>query len=130
MFNFHQSISRKEDVDKESQTIGHDLFCAHQARHPRSYYRRHKRPVSRRVQSASERDTRAAAGAKLGLRKQRSVSADEEDVSGCSKTGIVSIPGERTPLLTYRLDSLAKLFSCVTLSPNGTNNSNPRGSQR
>ncbi|KDR12072.1 hypothetical protein L798_13376 [Zootermopsis nevadensis] len=128
MFNIYQSISRKEDGDKELQTTGHDRFCTHHQ--PRSYYRRRKRPMSRRAQSVSELQTRVPVSAKLGLRKQRSVSTDDEEGSSFIKTGIVSIPGERTPLLANRLDSLAKLFSRVTLSPNGTNNPNPRGSQR
>jgi hypothetical protein len=42
----------------------------------------------------------------------------------------VSILGERTPLLADRLDSVAKLFSCVSLSPNGTSNSNSGVSRR
>jgi hypothetical protein len=79
--------------------------------------------MTRRVQSASELNTRPAGSTKLALRRNRSSSTDEEDGTGLSKTGIVAIPGERTPLLANRLDSLAKLFSCVALSPSVTNSS-------
>jgi hypothetical protein len=85
--------------------------------------------MTRRAQSASELNPSPAGSAKLGLRKQRSACTDDEDGAGLSKTGIVSIPGERTPLLTNRLDSLAKFFSCVALSPSVTYSSNPRRSQ-
>jgi hypothetical protein len=86
--------------------------------------------MSRRAQSTSERHNRAVAVAKFGLRKQRSLSTDDDEGSSFSKSGIVAIPGERTPLLANRLDSIAKLFSCVTLSPTDENNINPRASRR
>jgi hypothetical protein len=128
MFNLYQTISRKEEADKEPQTTGHDRFCTHQDRLPRSYYRRRKRSMTRRAQSASELNVRAPERAKVGLRKQRSVCTDEEDGKGLSKIGIMSIPGERTPLLANRLDSLAKLFSRVALSPSVANSSESRHS--
>jgi hypothetical protein len=86
--------------------------------------------MTRRDQSASELTASTTASVKLGLRKQRSASTDDEDEIAFRKTGIVAIPGERTPLLANRFDSLAKLFSCVSLSPSDANNSTTGGSQR
>jgi hypothetical protein len=129
MFNLYQTISRKEDADKEPQTTGHDRFCTHQDRAPRSYYRHRKRSMTRRAESASELNIRPDQSAKLGLRKQRSVCTDEEVGKGLTTIGTVSVPGERTPLLANPLDSLSKLFSCVALSTSVTNSSNARRSQ-
>ena len=116
MFNLYQTMSRKEGADKEPQTTGHDRFCTHHERVPRSYYRKRKRTMTRRAQSASDLNTRTTSSVKFGLKKQKSACTDDEDNFGIYQSKAVAVPGERTPLLANRLDSLAKLFSCIALS--------------
>jgi hypothetical protein len=125
----YQSLSRKEDTEKEPQTTGHDRFCTHQNRLPRTY-RRRKRTIGRRAQSFSELNTCSPASVKLGLRRQPSVSTNEENGLDLSKAQEVSLSGERKLLPVNRFDSLAKLFSCIMLSPNGTCSSHLSGLQR
>ncbi|GFG32952.1 hypothetical protein Cfor_05511, partial [Coptotermes formosanus] len=129
MFSLYQSLSRKEDAAKEPQTTGHDRFCTHQDRLPRSY-RRRKRSINRRAQSFSEFNSRSPASVKLGLRRQRSASTNEESDIDLSKAQTVSLSGERKLLPGNRFDSIVKLFSCVTLSPNGTCSTHLSGLKR
>ena len=129
MFNLYHSLSRKEDAEKEPQTIGHDRFCTHQHHLPRSY-RCRKRGTGRRARSLSEINTRSSATVKLGLRRQRSAATEEDNDLELSKARKVSVSGGRTLFPVHKFDSLAKLFSCVSLSQNGTCSSNLRRLQR
>lgn len=129
MFNLYQNLSRKEDVEKELQTTGHDRFCTHQ-HHLQKSFRRRKHGTVRRARSFSEINTRSPATVKLGLRRQRSASTEEENDLDLSKARIVSVSGGRTLLPVHRFDSLAKLFSCFTLSQSGTCSSHLRRLQR
>jgi hypothetical protein len=56
----------------------------------------------------------------LGLRRQRTASTEEENDLDLLKARKVSVSGGRTLLPVHRFDSLAKLFSCFTLSQSGT----------
>jgi hypothetical protein len=129
MFNLFQSLSRKEDAEKESQTIGHDRFYTHQ-HHLQGSFRRRKRGTGRRARSFSETNTRSPSTVKLGLRKQRSVSTEEENDLDVSKAQRVSVSGYRTLLPIHKFDFLAELFSCFTLSQSGTYSSHRRRLQR
>jgi len=129
MFNLYQSLSRKEDIDEEPQTTGHDRFCTHQHDLQRSF-RRRKRGTGRRAHSFSGINTRSPATVKLGLRRQRSALTEEENDLDLSKARTVSVSGGRTLLPVHRFDSLAKLFSCFTLSQSGTCSSHLRRIQR
>jgi len=129
MFNLYQSLSRKEDAEKEPQTTGHDRFCIHQYQHQRSF-RRRKRETGRRARSSSEIDNRSPSTVKFGLRRQRSASTEEENDLDLSKARIVAVSGGRMLLPDHRFDSLVKLFSCFTLSQTGTCSSRLRRPQR
>ena len=129
MFNLYQSLSRKEDAEKEPQTTGHDRFCTHQYELQRSF-RRRKRGTGRRARSFSEIDTRSPSTIILGLRRQRSASTEEENDLDLSKARIVCVSGGKTLLPDHRFDFLAKLFSCFTLSKSGTCSSHLRRPQR
>ena len=129
MFNLYQSLSRKEDAEKEPQTTGHDRFCTHQ-HHLQGSFRRRKRGTGRRARSFSEINTPSRSSVKLGLRKQRSTSTEEGNDLDLSKARIVSVSGDRTLLPVHRFDSLAKLFSCFALSKSGTCSSNLMRLQR
>jgi len=129
MFNLFQSLSRKEDAEKEPQTIGHDRFCTHQHHLQRSF-RRRKRVTGRRARSFSENNTRCPSSVKLGLRRQRSASTEEENDLDLSKAQRASVSGDRTLLPIHKFDFLTELFSCFTLSQSGTYSSHRRRLQR
>ena len=129
MFSLYQSLSRKEDFEKEPQTTGHDRFCTHQHHLQRSF-RRRKRGNGRRARSFSEINTRSPETVKLDLRRQRSASTEEENDLDLSKARIVSVSGDRTLFPVHRFDSLTKLFSCFTLSQCGTCSSHLKRLQR
>uniref|UniRef100_A0AAG5CWM0 Protein kinase domain-containing protein n=2 Tax=Anopheles atroparvus TaxID=41427 RepID=A0AAG5CWM0_ANOAO len=111
MFNLYSTMNKRNGADdkeaKEVETTGHDRFC--QERPSRSSYRRKKRKM-RRAQSAAEfQEPRAevtlTAANKRMLFRGRSISSEHDNNSETEHS-------ERSPLVSAKLDSLAKfLFS-------------------
>uniref|UniRef100_A0A182Q6N5 Protein kinase domain-containing protein n=1 Tax=Anopheles farauti TaxID=69004 RepID=A0A182Q6N5_9DIPT len=111
MFNLYSTMNKRNGADdkeaKEVETTGHDRFC--QERPSRSSYRRKKRKM-RRAQSAAEfQEPRAepplTAASKRMLFRGRSISSEHDNNSETEHS-------ERSPLVSAKLDSLAKfLFS-------------------
>ncbi|GAB0089024.1 uncharacterized protein DMENIID0001_035020 [Sergentomyia squamirostris] len=106
MFNLYSTMNRRNDdkEEKEIQTTGHDRFC--QARPSRSTYRKKRKRHVRRAQSAAEFDSQAVFTAntanKRHLFRGRSVSTEQENSE--------SEQSEKSPLVSTKLDSLAKLL--------------------
>jgi hypothetical protein len=118
MFSLYQSLPQKEEAEKELQTTCHDRFCIHQHNLTGSF-RRRKLGTGRRACSFSEINTPSPATVKSGLRRQRSASTEETNYLDLSKPQMVCVSGDRATIPVQRFDSLAKLFSCVTLSQSG-----------
>ncbi|XP_035793161.1 uncharacterized protein LOC118467138 isoform X2 [Anopheles albimanus] len=111
MFNLYSTMNKRNGADdkeaKEVETTGHDRFC--QERPSRSSYRRKKRKM-RRAQSAAEfqepqPEPVLTAANKRMLFRGRSISSEHDNNSETEHS-------ERSPLVSAKLDSLAKfLFS-------------------
>ncbi|XP_035909067.1 uncharacterized protein LOC118510846 isoform X2 [Anopheles stephensi] len=111
MFNLYSTMNKRNGADdkeaKEVETTGHDRFC--QERPSRSSYRRKKRKM-RRAQSAAEfqeprTEPPLTAANKRMLFRGRSISSEHDNNSETEHS-------ERSPLVSAKLDSLAKfLFS-------------------
>uniref|UniRef100_A0A182P9I5 Uncharacterized protein n=1 Tax=Anopheles epiroticus TaxID=199890 RepID=A0A182P9I5_9DIPT len=111
MFNLYSTMNKRNGADdkeaKEVETTGHDRFC--QERPSRSSYRRKKRKM-RRAQSAAEfqeprTEPPLTAASKRMLFRGRSISSEHDNNSETEHS-------ERSPLVSAKLDSLAKfLFS-------------------
>lgn len=112
MFNLYQTMNRhnEDQGKKEPDVIGHDRFC--QERPSRSSYRKKRRAVARRAQSAAELNPAAVATAnkRTEFGKVRSASTDNEDGE----------ENERTPLVAH---SLAKLLFNRSVGSNKNTNS-------
>ncbi|KAJ8894321.1 hypothetical protein PR048_006941 [Dryococelus australis] len=120
MLNLYKSISRQQE--RSMSVIGHDRFC--QERPTARSYRRKKKPAPRRAQSAAEFNPRTVASARQRVRIRSASTEDDEDCGygaasrpAATAAAASAVPGERTPLLGNRLESLGKLFSCVSLAP-------------
>ncbi|XP_059617970.1 slowpoke-binding protein isoform X2 [Phlebotomus argentipes] len=104
MFNLYSTMNRRNDdkEEKEIQTTGHDRFC--QARPSRSTYRKKRKRHVRRAQSAAEFDSQAVftANKRHLFSRGRSVSTEQENSE--------SEQSEKSPLVSTKLDSLAKLL--------------------
>ncbi|XP_055684858.1 slowpoke-binding protein isoform X2 [Lutzomyia longipalpis] len=117
MFNLYSTMNRRNEdkEEKEIQTTGHDRFC--QARPSRSTYRKKRKRNVRRAQSAAEFDSQAVFAAnKRHLFRGRSVSTEQENSE--------SEQSEKSPLVSTKLDSLAKL-----LFSKSSKQDNPSGSK-
>ncbi|XP_055545831.1 uncharacterized protein LOC129730492 isoform X3 [Wyeomyia smithii] len=119
MFNLYSTMHKRngaEDKDtREMGTTGHDRFC--QERPSRSSYRRKRRKM-RRAQSAAEfseprTEIPTAAVSKRMLFRGRSVSSDQDNNSESEHS-------ERSPLVSAKLDSLAKLLFSRSIHQDGT----------
>nr|CAD7409058.1 unnamed protein product [Timema cristinae] len=122
MLNLYKNISRQQEkANKEQVVTGHDRYCQERPT-ARSSHRR-RRPVTRRALSASEFDPRELADANARTRCARSASTDDEDEVGSHVTrsrlptavGVVS--GERTPLLSNKLETLGRIERTLSSSP-------------
>lgn len=107
MLNLYKTMSRQQQADRNDMFTGHDRFsqCHHDRIVPRRRRHRTFTMSTRRAQSAAEFNPRALDKARASL--QRSASTE------VAPPGPSSESGERTPLLA---NSLAKLFSCVSVS--------------
>ncbi|XP_066255796.1 slowpoke-binding protein isoform X2 [Euwallacea similis] len=96
MFNFYQSINKKEQEEKESQVIGHERW--YQERSSRSSMKKKKR-VPRRSQSAAEfsNSTLSAANKRAAFRTRSQSSENKSN-------------GEIGKNAPQRVDSLARVF--------------------
>lgn len=120
MFNLYSTMNKRNGAEEKEarvmETTGHDRFC--QERPSRSSYRRKKRKM-RRAQSAAEfNDARTelpapSAASKRMLFRGRSVSSDHDQNSESEHT-------ERSPLVSAKLDSLAKLLFSRSLMAEGS----------
>nr|XP_029727302.1 uncharacterized protein LOC109423925 isoform X2 [Aedes albopictus] len=129
MFNLYSSINKRNGAeDKEArvmETTGHDRFC--QERPSRSSYRRKKRKM-RRAQSAAEFNEprtevpTVTAASKRMLFRGRSVSSDHDNNSESEHS-------ERSPLVSAKLDSLAKLLFSRSLLQDGTSSSSAKDNE-
>ncbi|XP_062548226.1 uncharacterized protein LOC134213299 isoform X2 [Armigeres subalbatus] len=141
MFNLYSSINKRNGAEEKEarvlETTGHDRFCQERPSrewscmelddfHPihcmrRSSYRRKKRKM-RRAQSAAEFNEprtevpTATAASKRMLFRGRSVSSDHDNNSESEHS-------ERSPLVSAKLDSLAKLLFSRSLLQEGTSSS-------
>ncbi|XP_055643448.1 uncharacterized protein LOC129779778 isoform X3 [Toxorhynchites rutilus septentrionalis] len=118
MFNLYSNMNKRNGAEekeaREMETTGHDRFC--QERPSRSSYRRKKKKM-RRAQSAAEfnegrAEASSTAASKRMLFRGRSVSSDHDNSE--------SEHSERSPLVSAKLDSLAKLLFSRSLLPDGT----------
>ncbi|XP_045774985.1 slowpoke-binding protein isoform X3 [Maniola jurtina] len=119
MFNLYQHIkSVDKEQQKEPETTGHDRF--YQERSRSSYRKKKRRGACRRAQSAAELDPESVAAAnKRDAFRIRSVSTDKEESEEEEKNT------ERTPLVSAKIDSLAKLLFNKSLMGSGFGKSSP-----
>ncbi|XP_061510599.1 uncharacterized protein LOC1271242 isoform X2 [Anopheles gambiae] len=119
MFNLYSTMNKRNGADdkeaKEVETTGHDRFC--QERPSRSSYRRKKRKM-RRAQSAAEfqeprTEPPLTAASKRMLFRGRSISSEHDNNSETEHS-------ERSPLVSAKLDSLAKFLFSRSLLQEGT----------
>ncbi|XP_058824229.1 uncharacterized protein LOC131684952 isoform X2 [Topomyia yanbarensis] len=119
MFNLYSTMNKRNAAEekeaREIETTGHDRFC--QERPSRTSYRRKKRKM-RRAQSAAEfSETRTevatTAANKRMVFRGRSVSSDQDNYSETEHS-------ERSPLVSVKLDSLAKLLFSRSIHQDGT----------
>ncbi|XP_053692329.1 uncharacterized protein LOC128740788 [Sabethes cyaneus] len=137
MFNLYSTMHKRGGADekdtREMETTGHDRFCQERPSRQwtcmecvdfhlfhclrRSSYRRKRRKM-RRAQSAAEfneprTEIPTAAVNKRMLFRGRSVSSDQDNNSESEHS-------ERSPLVSAKLDSLAKLLFSRSLHQDGT----------
>ncbi|XP_058452497.1 uncharacterized protein LOC131431058 isoform X2 [Malaya genurostris] len=119
MFNLYSTMNKRNTAEekeaREIETTGHDRFC--QERPSRTSYRRKKRKM-RRAQSAAEfienrTEVAPTAASKRMLFRGRSVSSDHDNYSETEHS-------ERSPLVSAKLDSLAKLLFSRNIHHDGT----------
>ncbi|CAH2246204.1 jg3685 [Pararge aegeria aegeria] len=117
MFNLYQHIKSGESKEqKEPETTGHDRF--YQERSRSSFRKKKRRGACRRAQSAAELDPESVAAAnKRDAFRIRSVSTDKEESEEESS--------ERAPLVSQKIDSLAKLLFNKSLMGSGSGKSSP-----
>ncbi|XP_055589090.1 uncharacterized protein LOC129741391 [Uranotaenia lowii] len=122
MFNLYSTMNKRNGAEEKEarvmETTGHDRFC--QERPSRSSYRRKKKKM-RRAQSAAEfneprTEVTVSAASKRMLFRGRSVSSDHDNNSESEHS-------ERSPLVSAKLDSLAKLLFSRNLLQDGNGSS-------
>ncbi|XP_063626250.1 slowpoke-binding protein-like [Cydia splendana] len=123
MFNLYkhmQQANNGEREQKEPEYTGHDRFCQER---PRSTYRKKKRRgACRRAQSAAELNPESIAAAnRRDAFRIRSVSTDKDESEEENS--------EKTPLVTQKIDSLAKLLFNKSIIGSGSGKSSPSTSE-
>ncbi|XP_021702945.1 uncharacterized protein LOC5575842 isoform X3 [Aedes aegypti] len=129
MFNLYSTMNKRNGAEEKEarvmETTGHDRFC--QERPSRSSYRRKKRKM-RRAQSAAEFNEprtevpTVTAASKRMLFRGRSVSSDHDNNSESEHS-------ERSPLVSAKLDSLAKLLFSRSLLQDATGSSSAKDNE-